>query len=163
MSTCTLSHPEPDIAVLTFDAPNKSTNVLSTSVLHELSDRLDALQKSYEKKSNLAGLVIISGKPGQFIAGVDLSEFVASLDMTAEKTAEMCRSGQNLFRRLSQFPFVTVAAIDGICVGGGAEIAAWCDRRIMTDNPKTQFGFPRSSSVSFPVGVELPVRPASWA
>ena len=38
--------------------------------------------------------------------------------------------------------FVTVAAIDGLCMGGGAELAIWCDRRVMTDNPQTQFGFP---------------------
>ena len=146
----TLSYPEPDIAVLTFDTPDKSANVLSRSVLHEFSDHLDALEKRYKKKSDLAGLVIISGKPDQFIAGADLREFVAALDIATEKTVETCRSGQNLFRRLSQLPFVTVAAIDGICVGGGAEIAAWCDRRIMTDNPKTQFGFPEVKLGIFP-------------
>ena len=97
MSTFTLSHPEPNIAVLTFDTPDKSANVLSRSVLHELSDHLDALEKSYEKKGDLAGLVIISGKPDQFIAGADLREFVASLDITTKKTAEMCRSGQKCF------------------------------------------------------------------
>ena len=43
---------------------------------------------------------------------------------------------------LSQVPFVTVAAIDGICVGGGAELACWCDRRIVSTNPKTEIGFP---------------------
>jgi 3-hydroxyacyl-CoA dehydrogenase/enoyl-CoA hydratase/3-hydroxybutyryl-CoA epimerase/3-hydroxyacyl-CoA dehydrogenase/enoyl-CoA hydratase/3-hydroxybutyryl-CoA epimerase/enoyl-CoA isomerase len=151
MSNFTLSYPEPDIAVLTFDTPDKSANVLSKSVLHELSDHLDALEKSSKKKRDLAGLVIISGKPGQFVAGADLREFVASLDtITAEQTAETCRSGQNLFRRFSQCPFVTVAAIDGICVGGGAEIAVWCDRRIMTDNPKTQFGFPEVKLGIFP-------------
>jgi 3-hydroxyacyl-CoA dehydrogenase/enoyl-CoA hydratase/3-hydroxybutyryl-CoA epimerase/3-hydroxyacyl-CoA dehydrogenase/enoyl-CoA hydratase/3-hydroxybutyryl-CoA epimerase/enoyl-CoA isomerase len=39
-------------------------------------------------------------------------------------------------------PFVTVAAIDGICVGGGAELSVWCDRRVMSDNPKSEIGFP---------------------
>jgi 3-hydroxyacyl-CoA dehydrogenase/enoyl-CoA hydratase/3-hydroxybutyryl-CoA epimerase/3-hydroxyacyl-CoA dehydrogenase/enoyl-CoA hydratase/3-hydroxybutyryl-CoA epimerase/enoyl-CoA isomerase len=43
---------------------------------------------------------------------------------------------------MSQVPFVTVAAIDGICVGGGAELAIGCDRRVMADNPKTEYGFP---------------------
>ena len=47
-------------------------------------------------------------------------------------------------------PFVTVAAIDGMCVGGGAELAMWCDRRIMTDSPKTQFGFPEVKLGLFP-------------
>src|SRR6187402_3123093 len=54
----------------------------------------------------------------------------------------MCRRGQQLFERLSRSPFVTVAAIDGICVGGGAELAVWCDRRVMSDNRKSEIGFP---------------------
>ncbi len=147
MSTFTLSYPEPDIAVLTFDTPDKGANVLSKSVLQELSDHLDVLEK---KKSDLAGLLIISGKPGQFIAGADLREFATSLDIAAEKTVETCRHGQDLFRRFSRCPFVTVAAIDGICVGGGAEVAAWCDRRVMTDDPKTQLGFPEVKLGIFP-------------
>jgi 3-hydroxyacyl-CoA dehydrogenase/enoyl-CoA hydratase/3-hydroxybutyryl-CoA epimerase/3-hydroxyacyl-CoA dehydrogenase/enoyl-CoA hydratase/3-hydroxybutyryl-CoA epimerase/enoyl-CoA isomerase len=47
-----------------------------------------------------------------------------------------------LFARLSKAPFVTVVAIDGICVGGGAEMVVWCDRRIMAANEATSIGFP---------------------
>ena len=90
-------------------------------------------------------------KPGQFIAGADLREFAESIDIGAEKTAEMCSRGQALFRRLStSCPFLTVAAIEGICVGGGAELAAWCDRRIMSDHEKTEFGFPEVKLGLFP-------------
>src|SRR5688572_4310014 len=112
----TLSQPEADIAVLTFDQPDKSANVLSRSVLEELSGHLDQL----EKNTKLAGLVVRSGKPGMFIAGADLREFAASLDIEKEKVVELCRRGQSLFARLSKCPFITVAAVDGICVGGGA-------------------------------------------
>ena len=90
----------------------------------------------------LAGLVIRSGKPGSFIAGADLREFVASLDAPKDQIVAMCHKGRRLFERLSNCPFVTVAAIDGVCLGGGAELAIWCDRRIMADDPKAQFGFP---------------------
>ena len=58
--------------------------------------------------------------------------------------------GQDLFARLSKTPFVTIAAIDGICVGGGAELATWCDRRVVTDNPKTEIGFPEVKLGLFP-------------
>ncbi len=137
-NTITLSHPEPDIALLTLDMPDRGANVLSRAVLEELSEHLDAI----ESNSDLAGLIFISGKPGQFIAGADLREFAASIDIGPEVTVQMCLSGQGLFQRFTKCPFVTVAAVDGICVGGGAELAAWCDRRVMTNNPKTQFGFP---------------------
>ena len=77
----------------------------------ELSANLDLL----EGRRDLAGLVIISAKPGIFIAGADLREFAAALDIPPEETVEKCRMGQRLFQRLSKLPCVTVAAIDGRC------------------------------------------------
>lgn len=137
-SALALSFPQPDIAAITFDLPGKGANILSLSVLQELGGLLDQI----EKRKDLAGLVIQSGKPGTFIAGADIREFLASLGAPKSEVVAMCRRGQQLFARLSQVPFVTVAAIDGICVGGGAELAIWCDRRVLSDSPKTEFGFP---------------------
>ncbi|MCA9101784.1 MAG: enoyl-CoA hydratase/isomerase family protein [Planctomycetales bacterium] len=136
--TIKLSMIEDDIAVLTLDEPDKGANILSRHVLEELAAHLDDL----ELRSDLAGLIICSGKPGMFIAGADIREFVAAQDEPKEVFVEMSSAGRRLFQRLSQTPFVTVAAIDGICVGGGAELAMWCDRRLMTDNSKSQIGFP---------------------
>ncbi len=137
-SALSLSFPEPDIALITFDLPGKGANILSLSVLGELTALLDQLQP----RTDLAGLVFQSGKPGTFIAGADIREFLASLGAPKSEVVAMCRRGQLLYQRLSQSPFVTVAAIDGICVGGGAELAVWCDRRVMSDNPKSEIGFP---------------------
>lgn len=137
-SAITLSRPQPDIALLTFDLPGKGANVLSRGVL----DELDAHLTSLARDAGLAGLILISAKSGIFIAGADLREFAASLNAPKSEVVALCRRGQELFRRLSQTPFVTVAAIDGICVGGGAELASWCDRRIVTASPRTEFGFP---------------------
>ena len=64
-SSIQLSWPQPDLAVLTFDAPDKGANILSRSVLDELGRHLDQL----EKRTDVAGLVIRSAKPGIFIAG----------------------------------------------------------------------------------------------
>jgi 3-hydroxyacyl-CoA dehydrogenase/enoyl-CoA hydratase/3-hydroxybutyryl-CoA epimerase/3-hydroxyacyl-CoA dehydrogenase/enoyl-CoA hydratase/3-hydroxybutyryl-CoA epimerase/enoyl-CoA isomerase len=145
-STISVSMPQADIALLTIDMPGKSVNVLSSSVLEELSEQLDQL----EFRNDLAGLIVCSGKAGSFIAGADLREFAASLDVAKEEIVAMCRRGQTLFGRLSKCPFVTVAAIDGTCLGGGAEVAVWCDRRILSDNPKTEFGFPEVKLGLFP-------------
>ena len=136
-----------EIAVLTLDNPTKGANVLSNAVLEEFERHLDSIQT----REDLAGLVIISAKPNIFIAGADLREFVASLDtVTEEKSFQMCQRGQKLFMRLSQTPYPTVAAINGICVGGGAELSVWCDRRIMSNNPKSEFGFPEVKLGIFP-------------
>jgi len=145
-ATITLSFPESDIAVLTLDMPDKGANILSSAVLAELENHLNDLQG----RDDLAGLIIISGKPGTFIAGADLREFVASLHADKSEIVAMCRKGQTLFGRLAETPFVTVAAIDGICVGGGAELSVWCDRRVMSTNPKTEIGFPEVKLGLFP-------------
>jgi enoyl-CoA hydratase/carnithine racemase len=113
----TLSFPQTDVALITFDLPGKGANILSLSVLQELSALLDQLQK----RGDLAGLVIKSGKPGTFIAGADIREFLASLGAPKSEVVATCRRGQQIFQRLSQLPLVTVAAIDGIAAGGGAE------------------------------------------
>jgi 3-hydroxyacyl-CoA dehydrogenase/enoyl-CoA hydratase/carnithine racemase len=133
-----LSYPQPDVALIAFDLPGKGANILSAAILQELAALLDQL----EPRKDLAGLVIQSGKPGTFIAGADIREFLASLAAPKSEVVAMCRRGQQLFQRLSRGPYVTVAAIDGICVGGGAELAAWCDRRVMSNNPKSEIGFP---------------------
>ena len=132
--------------MLTLDDPHKSVNVLSRSVLDDLEKHLSEL----EARGGLAGLIFRSNKPSNFIAGADLTEFVADIDQPADKVMAIARRGQQLFGRLSKCPFVTIAAINGLCVGGGSELAIWCDRRIMTRNPKTSFGFPEVKLGLFP-------------
>src|SRR5215213_5562250 len=145
-TTLSLSFPEPDIAVLTLDDPQSSANVLSRHVLDALDKHLNDL----DGRKDLAGLVIRSGKPGMFIAGADLKEFVTWLDAQKEEVASFCRRGQQLFGRFAKSHYVTIAAIDGICVGGGGELAVWCDRRIFTDRSETGFGFPEVKLGLFP-------------
>lgn len=145
-SIISLEFPESDVAVLSLNDPNKGANVLSQSVMTDLSAQLDDL----EQRDDLAGVVIRSTKPGAFIAGADLREFVANLGAPAEEIVDISRRGQDLLARLSQAPFVTVAAIDGACLGGGGEVAVWCDRRVVTDNPKTVLGFPEVKIGVFP-------------
>jgi len=145
-SILSLEFPLDDIAVLTIHDSQKGANVLSRSVLDDLEQHLDAL----EKRDDLAGLIFRSTKPGNFIAGADLREFVADIDQPAEKIIAVAQRGQQLFGRLSKCPFVTVAAIDGVCLGGGAELAIWCDRRLMARNDGTNFAFPEVKLGLFP-------------
>ncbi|HEX4414095.1 MAG TPA: 3-hydroxyacyl-CoA dehydrogenase NAD-binding domain-containing protein [Lacipirellulaceae bacterium] len=145
-TTLSLSFLEPDIAVLTLDDPDSSANVLSRHVLDALEGHLNDL----EQRQELAGLVIRSAKPGMFIAGADLKEFAASLDAPKDEVAGYSRRGQQLFARMARANYVTVAAIDGTCVGGGAELAMWCDRRILTNGDKTAYGFPEVKLGLFP-------------
>ncbi len=144
--TLTLSMLEPDIAVLTFDQPGTSANVLSRDVLGELEAHLNTL----DERGDLAGLILRSAKPGMFIAGADIREFLAGLGAPRDEIIQMAQRGQQLFGRLARCNYVTVAAIDGVCVGGGSEMSMWCDRRIMTTGRKTQYGFPEVKLGLFP-------------
>lgn len=145
-TTLSISFPEADVALLTIDDPQSGANVLSRHVLDALEKHLNDL----DKQNGLAGLVICSAKPGMFIAGADLKEFVTWLDAPKEEVSAHSRRGQKLFARLSQGNYVTVAAIDGMCVGGGLELAMWCDRRVLTGSEKTACGFPEVKLGLFP-------------
>ena len=85
--TITRSNINGQIATLTLDMPDKGANILSSHVLGELDQHLDRLSG----ESELKGLIILSGKPGTFIAGADLREFVASLDADRAEIVNLCR------------------------------------------------------------------------
>jgi len=137
-SSIKLSFPEPDIACLTFDLPDKGANILSRPVMEELAGHLDTLAE----RDDLVGVIIDSAKPSIFIAGADINEFAASMEVDQKRTYEMCRWGQKLFGRLHAQKWITVAAINGTCVGGGTELALGCDRRIVSTHDKTEIGLP---------------------
>ncbi|MEE9464308.1 MAG: 3-hydroxyacyl-CoA dehydrogenase NAD-binding domain-containing protein, partial [Candidatus Neomarinimicrobiota bacterium] len=126
-----------NIGVLTLDNPDKPVNFLSFKYVQELDQLADRLT---EPANRPIGLVIISGKPDNFVVGVDIKDFLGF--QSAADGAEASRTGQRVFSRLSALPFPTVAAINGTCLGGGLELALNCTSRLITDHPKTAFGFP---------------------
>jgi len=134
-----LTWPEEDIALLTLDVPQDEANHLSPSVLQELDLHLQSLSQ----RDDVAGMIICSGKPGSFVDGADLAEITRSFGDQRDRVLDGCRQGQQLLIQLSRMPFVSVAATEGTCTGRGAELAAWCDRRLFSDDPRTEFGFPQ--------------------
>ncbi len=122
------------IATLTFDTPNSEVNVLCFDALYELEEQITQM---YEDKS-IKALFIESAKEDIFIAGADINEIKAFKD-TAE-TLEKLQQGQEIFNRLENLPFPTVAMIDGACLGGGLELALACDYRVATNDAHTRIG-----------------------
>ncbi len=127
---------EPDgIAVLAFDKARASTNTLSTAVLAELNQALDALERDPPK-----GLIIESAKANGFIAGADVAEF-ANVKGGDEALA-IVRRGWDTFERLASVRYPTLALIRGFCLGGGLELALACRYRVVVDEPATRLGLP---------------------
>jgi 3-hydroxyacyl-CoA dehydrogenase/enoyl-CoA hydratase/carnithine racemase len=133
-----LRFPEPDLAMIVFADPKHGANVLSRAVIAELAEIIEQLKA----RTDLAGLIIASEKPRSFIAGADIRELQAKFTAPREELEQYCRMGRQLYQQLGQFPFPTVVAIDGLALGGGAELALWADFRIMADTPNTGIGFP---------------------
>src|SRR5215211_6695641 len=109
--------------LLTFDRPGSSANVFDRVTLEELEAHLAAI----EKESGLRGVILTSAKPKIFIAGADLNAFAQ--DATEHALHEMVDHGHRIFTRLSRLKIPSVAAIHGVCLGGGLELALACDWR----------------------------------
>ena len=123
------------IAWLCFDKADAKANVLASYVIEELNGLLDQLEEQPPK-----GLVLYSGKPGSFIMGADITEF--SDFGSAEEVARLGKLGQGVFRRFEALPCPSVAAINGVCLGGGLEISMFFDYRIGPPGDSKIFGLP---------------------
>ena len=120
---------------LSLDREGESANSLSLEVLSELSTIVDGLEVKAP-----AGLVLQSGKPGSFIVGADVREFDDYED--AGLASDGISQVHRLFNRIEALPFPKIVAIDGICLGGGLELALAFDYRIATNVEHTRLGFP---------------------
>ena len=129
-----LKKDERGIATLTFDTPDSNVNVLCFDALYELKHLLSEMQIQKEIKV----LFIESAKEDIFIAGADIKEIKAFKDESIVK--EMLSKGQEIFNLLESLPFITIAVIDGACLGGGLELALACDYRIATNDAHTRIG-----------------------
>lgn len=124
------------IAVISINTPGKGQNTLNEQTLQQADHLLDELQR----REGIQGLVFRSEKPGSFIAGADIRMIAACQD--ASSATVLSRRGQALFDRLAHFPKPVVAAIHGICLGGGTELALACHGRVASDDPTTALGLP---------------------
>ncbi|MFO0910783.1 MAG: enoyl-CoA hydratase-related protein [Isosphaeraceae bacterium] len=126
------------VGLITFDQPGKKVNTLAYAVLREL----DVLLSRVEVASGLRGLILRSGKPGQFVAGADLKEIADLAGAPVEQVERGSAFGQELFERIARLPYPTVALVDGPCMGGGAELALAFDERVLSAGGRTRIGFP---------------------
>ena len=131
------------VAWATFDKAGESTNSLSSAAMEELAQVLDRLEQNPPK-----GLVFRSGKAAGFIAGADIQEFT-QLD-TPEKGLALISRGWNLFNRLADVRYPTLALVRGHCLGGGLELALACRYLLAIDEPGTKMGLPEVMLGIFP-------------
>lgn len=124
------------VAVVTFDLPGESINKFSPAVIDEFTALIDRLEKDAAVKA----AVLISGKPGTFIAGADIDQFLEF--RTADDARKASAFGHAMMARIEKGRVPVVAAIEGACLGGGLEFSLACAYRIAADTPKTVLALP---------------------
>ncbi|HEX6899593.1 MAG TPA: 3-hydroxyacyl-CoA dehydrogenase NAD-binding domain-containing protein [Thermoanaerobaculia bacterium] len=124
------------LATLTFDSPDKKVNVFTRGALQEL----EAVLEELAGRKDIGCLILLSGKEGSFIAGADVEEIARVTDPVEAEAGS--RIGHRLFSAWESLPFPTVAAIRGVCLGGGLEISLACTYRVASDRPDTKMGLP---------------------
>src|ERR1700755_319891 len=145
------------IALVTWDIPGRSMNVLDETSTNEL----DAIVKDTTADANVKGVVITSAKDA-FCAGADLAmlegmshSYAKTLKDKGEVAANQALFNQasgmsQVFRRIETSGKPWVAAINGLALGGGFEITLSCHYRVAADNPKTRLGLPEIKVGLFP-------------
>lgn len=122
------------VALVTIDDGEDHTRptTFSRAALESLAATLEELEGG-----SWAGL-LLTGKPHVFCAGADIDSFPGA---TPEFARSASRAGHELFGRLRELPFPTLAAVNGVCLGGGVEIALHCRYRTISTSVR-HFGFP---------------------
>lgn len=114
------------IACITLD--DGKVNVMNWEFFSELNDALD------RAIADEAAVVIFTGRPGIFSAGLDL-KLLPGQDL-AEQIRFQTRFATTMLR-LYQFPIPTIAAYSGHSIAGGMILSCACDRFMVTDGPYT--------------------------
>uniref|UniRef100_A0AAY4DFC1 enoyl-CoA hydratase n=1 Tax=Denticeps clupeoides TaxID=299321 RepID=A0AAY4DFC1_9TELE len=104
------------VAVIRINDPNSKVNTLSKPLQAEMTEILEEIWGN----SAVKGAVLISSKPGSFIAGADLNMIQAC--KSAEEVTTLSQEGQKMFDKIEKSPIPIVAAINGSCLGGGLEL-----------------------------------------
>ncbi|KFO23368.1 trifunctional enzyme subunit alpha, mitochondrial [Fukomys damarensis] len=125
-----------DVAVVRLNSPNSKVNTLNKEVQSEFIEVMSEIWANDQIRS----AVLISSKPGCFIAGADINMLAAC--KTSQEATRVSQEGQRIFEKLEKSTKPIVAAISGSCLGGGLELAISCQYRIATKDRKTVLGVP---------------------
>lgn len=146
MPNIAVSHDD-GIATVRLGLPDESMITLTEARIEQFEAAIDELiqrandnSKSDSQSDKLRGVIITGPGPGMFCAGADVNLI---RDITDAKEGELAAlRGQSVFGKLANLSVPVVAAIEGPCLGGGFEMALFCDVRVASDARATQIGLP---------------------
>ncbi|WP_066805764.1 fatty acid oxidation complex subunit alpha FadB [Moraxella oblonga] len=133
-----------DIVKFHFNNEKESVNKFDQATNAEFAEAVGILEKN---ASNIKGLIVTSGK-SVFIAGADITEFVAYFKKPASELESWLLGINDVFNRFEDLPFPKVCAINGVALGGGCEMTLVCEYRVMGQS--AQIGLPETKLGIFP-------------
>ncbi|KAM0787938.1 hypothetical protein ACM66B_006143 [Microbotryomycetes sp. NB124-2] len=140
-ATLTKCTSNPGVAYLTLDRP-QAKNALSVQLLKDFRQALHDVRFD----TNTRVLIVNSSTSGIFCAGADLKE---RKQMSQIQVAEFLYTLRNMLHELSTLPQPTIAALDGVALGGGLELALACDLRTAS-SAATKLGLPETRLAIIP-------------
>jgi cyclohexa-1,5-dienecarbonyl-CoA hydratase len=124
-----------EIGKITFD--NGNWNILNIAMMKQINKALENFLKDESLKA-----VVISHIGRSFSAGVDVGEHMGDL------APKMLKEFHEMFKKLNRFNCPTIACVKGAALGGGCEVAVFCDIVLASD--KAKFGQPEIKVGVFP-------------
>ena len=131
------------IAELRFERGNEAVNKLDALTFGELRRAIEAIKAT----PAIRGVLITSAKDN-FIVGADIFEFTRLFTQPEPDIAAFVAANSEIITALGDLPVPTVAAINGLALGGGLEVALAADYRVLSNNAK--IGFPEITLGLFP-------------
>ncbi|MFX0114166.1 MAG: enoyl-CoA hydratase/isomerase family protein [Candidatus Hodarchaeota archaeon] len=122
---------EENIGVIKINRPD-ALNAFNDKLVEELNAILDEIEKDDEIKV----VVITADGEKVFSVGADLKFAQGLTEKDKEESRPLIQGGQELFRKLENLSKPTIAAINGLALGGGTEITLACDIRIANESAK---------------------------
>jgi 3-hydroxyacyl-CoA dehydrogenase/enoyl-CoA hydratase/3-hydroxybutyryl-CoA epimerase len=145
------------VALITWDMPGRSMNVLTPEAIEELNGLVDKVAA----EPTIKGAVVTSGKE-TFSGGADLTmlqgmahEYARVAKAEGEEAAmrvffDRSRQLSLIYRKLESCGKPFAAAINGVCMGGAFELALACHYRVVADSDKARVGLPEVKVGLFP-------------
>jgi 3-hydroxyacyl-CoA dehydrogenase/enoyl-CoA hydratase/3-hydroxybutyryl-CoA epimerase len=124
-------------AEVILDTPGEKVNKLTRETWTELQEVIGFIRA---KSDVIRSVIFRSGKPDSYLAGADITTI--EVMKTVDEALGLIEKAQEVFQELAELPQMTVAVIDGACMGGGTELALACKYRIISDSPSTRLGLP---------------------
>jgi ethylmalonyl-CoA/methylmalonyl-CoA decarboxylase len=124
-------------AILTLCNPDRH-NAMTPKMMLDLERHIQTLEQTAKRDQDQTLAVILAGEGKSFCAGLDLGHARAALS-TPEAGKHMSTFMHSTCQRLQDLPYISVAAIDGYALGGGAELTTACDFRFMSFRSKVRF------------------------